>query len=132
LTPDELTEALFVLPTDVDHGDRRLCVELEARGAAVLHFGLPILRRAHRRPSDLVRLAARLARSYRLVRGLQPELVYLTTSATYVTAAAARLARVPRVVGHKQEMWGTADSWMLMPFASLCHELIAISQPVLD
>ena len=71
----------------------------------------------------------------RLVRGLRatrPHLVYCTTSAALLGAPAARLARVPRVVGHFQEVWSRADSHVLAGAARACHTLVAISESVTD
>src|SRR5688572_5527896 len=105
LTETERQQAEFWLPTDVPHVALSLCAELEARGATVRHLDLPILRRAYRHPSALLGLARRTVSAYRHLRRARPSMVYLTTSATYLCAPVARLARIDQVVGHKQEMW---------------------------
>lgn len=132
LTPDERARCEVWLPTDVPHGDRVLCVELEALGATVRHVDLPILRRSYRSPGALLRLGVRVGRTFRLLRKSRPGVVYLTTSATYLCAPLARLARVRRVIGHKQELWSGGDARILAPCARACHQLIAISSPVRD
>jgi glycosyltransferase involved in cell wall biosynthesis len=132
LTPDERARCEFWLPTDVPHGPRVLCAELEALGAIVRHVDLPILRRSYRSPGTLLRLVVRAGSTFRLLWKSRPRLVYLTTSATYLCAPLARLARVRRVIGHKQELWSRGDARILGPFARACHRLIAISSPVRD
>jgi len=132
LTPAEQKRAEFWLPTDSTHPARPLCAELEARGATVRHLDLPILRRAYRTPRALVGLARRWLRTLRVLRVTCPAFVYLTTSATYLAAPAARLAGARQVVGHKQELWSSSDALVLGPFARACHRLITISSPVHD
>jgi glycosyltransferase involved in cell wall biosynthesis len=124
--------AEFWLPTDVTHGSTPLCVELEAQGAVVRHVDLPVLRRAYRSPRALAALADRARRLRRDLRQLRPALVYCTTSATFLGAVAARSAGTPRVVGHVQELWSGSDTRILGALARCCHQLLAISQPVLD
>ena len=130
LTPAEQLHAEYWLPTDSTHPQRPLTTELEARGARVRHIDLPILRRAHRNPRGFVDLTRRWLRTLRALRATRPALVYLTTSATYLCAPAARLAGATKVVGHKQEMWSSSDALVLGPFARACHRLITISGPV--
>jgi glycosyltransferase involved in cell wall biosynthesis len=132
LDADDRAHAEFWLPTDVPHGESPLCAELERRGARVRHLPLPILRRAYRRPGQLLALGARLVRTQRHLWAARPALVYLTTSATYLSAPAARLAGVPSVIGHKQEMWSGADARILAACARACRQLIAISRPVYE
>jgi glycosyltransferase involved in cell wall biosynthesis len=132
LTPNERARSEFWLPTDVPHGQRTLCAELEGLGATVRHVDLPILRRTYRSPRALLRLVARAAATFRLLRGTRPQLVYLTTSATYLCAPVARSAGIRRVVGHKQELWSRSDSRVLAPCARACHQLITISTAVRD
>jgi glycosyltransferase involved in cell wall biosynthesis len=129
--PDDLRDrAEYWLPTDLPHGDAPLCVELERRGGTVRHLDLPILRRADRTPRGLLRLAGRALRLYRVLRRRRPELVYCTTSAAFVGAPVARLARVPRVVGHVQELWSGGDQKVLGLLARSTSLLLAISHPV--
>ena len=118
------------LPTDLAHPEHPLCVELESKGATVRHVDLPILRRAYRTPRELARLARRAVALGRAFRARRPALVYCTTSAALIAAPAARAARVPRVVGHVQELWTGSDLVALRPLASACHQLVAISAPV--
>ena len=45
-------------------------------------------------------------------------------------APVARLARVPRVVGHLQELWSKRDSSLIGPLARATHQLVTVSSPV--
>ncbi|SDO31953.1 Glycosyl transferases group 1 [Nakamurella panacisegetis] len=126
----EHTEAEVWLPTDLAHPERPLCVELERRGAAVRHLDLPIMRRAYQNPMGLVRLAVRSARLFRALRRGAPDVVYCTTSATFLGAPLARIARVPAVIGHLQEIWSKTDRQVLRGPALACHRLLAISEAV--
>ena len=122
--------AEYWLPTDVTHGPTPLCHELERRGATVRHVDLPILRRAYRTPRQLAALARRVVRLRRDLRHRRPELVYCTTSATFLAAPLARRAGVLQVVGHVQEIWSGGDARVLGRLARSCHQLLAISEPV--
>jgi glycosyltransferase involved in cell wall biosynthesis len=129
--PDDVRErAQFWLPLDVPHGMAPLCELLEERGATVRHLDLPILRRAYRTPGELARLLARCGRLWSSLRRERPAVVYCTTSAAFLGAPVARLARVPHVLGHVQELWTKADSWALRWPARACERIVAISEPV--
>jgi glycosyltransferase involved in cell wall biosynthesis len=129
--PDRLRDrAVFWLPTDVPHGPTRLCTELERRGAVVRHLDLPVLRRSYRTPRALAGLARRWVRLVGELRRARPALVYCSTSAVLTAAPAARLAGVPRVVGHVQEIWTPGDARVLGPLGRACRTLVAISGPV--
>ena len=132
LPPAWRTRAEFWLPTDVPHGSSPLCHQLEARGAAVRHVDLPVLRRAYRSPRQLLGLLHRTLRLRRRLRAVRPVLVYCVTSATFLAGPAARVARVPRVVGHVQEIWSAGDRAVLGPLARSLSQVIAISDPVRD
>jgi glycosyltransferase involved in cell wall biosynthesis len=132
LTPSEQARAEFWLPTDSAHPAHPLCAELESRGATVRHLDLPILRRAYLNPRSLPGLARRWVRTLRSLRATRPAFVYLTTSAAYLCAPAARLAGTPQVIGHKQEMWSSSDAPVLGLCARACHRLIAVSGPARD
>ncbi|MGN6607611.1 MAG: glycosyltransferase family 4 protein [Jatrophihabitans sp.] len=127
--PDDVTPEVW-LPQDLEHPQRPLCVELERTGVAVRHVDLPIVRRAYRRPRALLSLVRRTFRLRRQLAGHRPDLVYCTTSAAFLCAAAARFAGVPDVVGHLQEIWSRSDRMALGLLARACHRLIAISGPV--
>lgn len=122
--------AEFWLPVDLPHDSSPLCSELEQRGATVRHMDLPVLRRAYRRPDAVVPLVGRMWRLYRGLVHARPDMVYLTTSATLLGAPMAWLARVPRVVGHVQEIWSRGDACVLRLVAGWCDQLIAISEVV--
>ena len=117
------------LPTDLDHPapGLSLCGVLEARGVTVRHLDVPVLRRAYRTPGGLARLAGRAARLRGELRRTRPATVYCTSSATLLAAPVARLARVPRVLGHVQEIWTRADLGALTLPARCCDRLVAIS-----
>jgi glycosyltransferase involved in cell wall biosynthesis len=118
------------LPTDLAHPSISLCAELDRRGISNRHVDLPILRRAYRTPRTLVALARRTVALNRHLRAARPAIVYCTTSAAFIAAPIARLSRVPRVVGHLQEIWSRGDRWILRPMARCCDSLIAISDAV--
>ncbi len=131
--PRDLREDTEVwLPTDLEHPETPLCVEVERLGITVHHRQLPILRRAYQRPSQLVGLGRRAYALYRDLRRRRPRLVYCTTSAAMGGAPVARLARVPRVVGHLQELWSKRDSTLIGPLARATHQLVTVSTPVRD
>ncbi len=131
--PDEMRErAEFWLPTDLPHVASPLCVELERRGASVRHVDLPILRRAYRTPRQLWRLARRATKLYSVMRRRRIELVYCTTSAAFLAGPVARCARVPRVLGHVQELWSRSDQQVLGRLAKSFDRIVAISGPVRD
>jgi len=115
------------LPTDLPHARESLCTELEARGIVVRHLNLPVLRRAYRSPVALARLAGRAAGLMLRLLVARPQVVYCTTSASLLGAPIARLTRVPRVIGHVQEVWTAADRRRLAMLASFCHQLIVAS-----
>lgn len=118
------------LPNDLAHPEHPLCVELERRGVETRHVDLPILRRASRTPPALARLLRRAVALRRDIAGHAPDIVYCTTSATFLCAPAARLARVSEVVGHLQEIWAGSDRLILGLLAKACTRLIAISGAV--
>jgi glycosyltransferase involved in cell wall biosynthesis len=129
--PAELHDDTEVwLPTDLEHPQTPLCVEIERMGITVHHRQLPILRRAYQRPGELVGLERRAHALYRELRRRRPQLVYCTTSAAMGGAPVARLARVPRVVGHLQELWSKRDSTLIGPLARATHQLVTVSSPV--
>ena len=83
-----------------------------------------------RAPRGLLGLFGRFCRLVRGLRAARPRLVYCTTSAALLGAPAARLARVPRVVGHFQEVWSGAEAHILAGAARACHLLVANSEAV--
>ena len=117
------------LPTDLDHPapELSLCHVLEQRGVTVRHLDVPVLRRAYRTPAGLARLLVRGARLLAELRRCRAATVYCTSSATLLAAPVARLARVPRVLGHVQEIWTRADLTALTLPARCCGRLVAIS-----
>ncbi|GAB2590315.1 glycosyltransferase family 4 protein [Microlunatus antarcticus] len=117
------------LPTDLEHPapELSLCRVLEQRGVTVRHLDVPVLRRAYRTPAGLARLLGRGARLLAELRRVRASTVYCTSSATLLAAPVARLARVPRVLGHVQEIWTRADLAALTGPALACGRLVAIS-----
>lgn len=120
------------LPTDIEHPEHPLCALVEARGVRTRHLDLPIVRRAYSTPRGVAALGRRAAGLRAVLRRARPDIVYLTTSATFVAAPIARTARVPLVIGHVQEIWSSFDRWALTAPARACHRLLAISGPVRD
>ena len=127
---DPRVSALEVwLPTDLEHPapELSLCGVLESRGVLVRHLDLPVLRRSYRTPVGLTRLLSRGAGLLRELRRVGASTVYCTSSATLLAAPVARLARVPHVVGHVQEIWSRADLAALTGPARCCRQLVAVS-----
>jgi glycosyltransferase involved in cell wall biosynthesis len=122
------------LPTDLDHPapELSLCGVLERRGVTVRHLDVPVLRRAYRTPVGLARLLGRGLRLFRELRRVHASTLYCTSSATLLAAPVARLARVPRVLGHVQEIWTRADRAALTLPARCCGQLLAISSAAAD
>lgn len=118
------------LPNDLDHPTAPLCQELIARNVSVRHLALPIMRRAYRNPRGLATLALKSLRLVRLLKAAGPDTVYCTTSAVLLAAPMARLARVPRVIGHFQEIWSRSDRTVIGIPARACHCLLSISEAV--
>ncbi|MCW2810116.1 MAG: hypothetical protein JWP61_574 [Friedmanniella sp.] len=129
---DPGTDVEVWLPTDLAHppSDRSLCTVLRQRGITVRHLDLPIMRRAYRTPRGLLGLLGRSAGLLVELARVRPCTVYCTTSAALLAAPLARLARVPRVVGHFQEIWTAADAAVLGRPARACHTMVAISGAV--
>ncbi|KYH45867.1 glycosyltransferase family 4 protein [Branchiibius sp. NY16-3462-2] len=120
------------LPDDLEHGAFPLCHRLEELGVSVHHLPLPIMRRAYQTPTGLLRLSARSASLVQRLHAHRPDVVYCTTSATFLAAPAARLAQIPHVIGHVHEMWSDMDRRILGPLARHCGQLLAISNAVVE
>lgn len=118
------------LPNDLVHPATPLCEELIARNVPVRHLALPVMRRAYQNPRGLAALAMKSARLVRLIRSARPDALYCTTSAILLAAPVARLARVPRVIGHIQEIWSGSDRKVIGMPAMACHSLLSISEAV--
>lgn len=119
------------LPTDLEHPENSLCTLLEDAGFRVRHLDLPVMRRAYQTPSGLIGLARRSTRLRRALVETRPFAVYCTTSAAFMGASVARLAGVPQVFGHVQEIWSQKDRVVLGALAYPCQSLLVISQAVL-
>lgn len=131
--PDGLRARAEVwLPSDVEHGANPLCRVLERESIPFRHLNLPVLRRAYANPRGLARLSVQAAGILTRLRQTAPETVYLTTSATFLVAPAARLAGVQNVVGHLQEIWTPGDARLLVPPARAVGRLLAISSAARD
>jgi glycosyltransferase involved in cell wall biosynthesis len=120
------------LPNDLAHPALPLCALLEDRGVVVRHLGLPIMRRALRTPAGLIRLAHRAAGLFSALRAVRPGTVYGTTTAASIAAPVARLARVPTVIGHVQEIVSGSDRVVVAATLRACHRVLAISAAVAD
>lgn len=120
------------LPDDLEHGSFPLCHRLAQLGVTVRHLPLPIMRRAYQTPTGFLGLSGRSVSLVRRLRAHQPDVVYCTTSATFLAAPAAQLAQVPHVIGHVHEIWSGTDRRILGPLARGCDQLLAISNAVVD
>lgn len=120
------------LPIDLPHSKMPLCVELERRGVALRHLDLPILRRAYRSPIAFARLLRRMRAVRSELCSRRPQLVYCTTSATFLNAPVARSAGVPLVIGHVQEIWSRLDRCILGVLGRSCHRMAAISRATVE
>lgn len=118
------------LPTDLQHPARPLCEELVRRNVKVRHLTLPIMRRANANVRGVASLLAASRATLKELRASKAHAVYCTTSPTFLVAPLARLARVPRVFGHCQEIWSRSDRLVLAGPAFACHNLLAISHAV--
>lgn len=130
LPPALRAQAEVWLPTDLPHSKNPLCAELESRGIDVHHVDTPIMRRAYRSPTELTRLGRRSVSLWRRLRRTRPRATYCTTSAALIAAPISRLALVPEVLGHVQEIWTGADRRLLSVLARSCHRLVATSNAV--
>jgi glycosyltransferase involved in cell wall biosynthesis len=68
----------------------------------------------------------------RELRARAPEQVYCTTTAACLAAPVARLAGVPHVIGHAQEILSRTDRVTLAPLFAGCQTRLAISASVRD
>ena len=118
------------LPNDLAHPAAPLCAELIARDVPVRHLNLPILRRAYQNPRGLARLIRAAAALVRELRSARADVLYCTTSAVLLAAPLGRLARVPTVLGHIQEIWSGNDRYLLGLPARACSRLLSISGAV--
>ncbi len=118
------------LPVDLPHGPTPLCHELERRGVAVRHLGLPILRRALLRPRGLLSLGRGTLRLTRELRRTRPTVVHCATSACLLAAPAARLAGTRVVSVHVQEIWSGAEARVLRLLARATTLRLTISRAV--
>ena len=118
------------VPTDLAHPAAPLCTEVERLGVPVRHADLPIVRRAYRSGRGLTALARRTLLLLPELRRARAEVVYCTTSATFLAAPVARLIGTPVVLGQVQEIWTGGDRRLLAAPAGACHRLLAISGAV--
>ena len=126
------TDVEVWLPTDLVHPTTPLCEELQARspGVRVRHLDLPIMRRAYQNVRGLAALGAKSFRLLRQLRASNPDAVYCTTSAVFLAAPMARVARVPNVIGHIQEIWTRSDRYAIGLPARALHKALSISDAV--
>jgi glycosyltransferase involved in cell wall biosynthesis len=130
LSDEERQHSEVWLPSDLEHPATPLCVELHRLGVHVEHLQLPVMRRSYQNPRGLFWLSVRMLQLWRRLRRQRFGTVYCTTSAAFLAAPMARMARVPLVVGHVQELWSSSDRLVLGRVARACHRLLAISTPV--
>lgn len=118
------------LPNDLAHPAVPLCDLLERRGITVHHLALPIMRRANRTPRGIARLLRQSFGLLRRLRAVRPDMVYCTTSAAALAAPLARLARVPTVLAHVQEILDGPDRTVVGTLLRATHRTLAISEAV--
>lgn len=124
---DGEVDPLVLLPDDVNPTGDALSDQLRSEGFSVSVGALPILRRAYLNPSGLVRLARRAIGLYLRLRAERPAVVWCATSAALIAAPIARLAGVPHVVLHNQEIWGRRERAILGTLGRWTTSIIAIS-----
>lgn len=119
--------AVVVLP---EHGP--LAEQVVQRGGSVLYCPTPIIRKAHLRPTGLVRLAWSAATSVRpalrLLRAVGPGSVYVSTITAPLWLLVARGAGVPTVC-HVHEAEAGVRPWLLraINLPLLCADLVVIN-----
>lgn len=118
------------LPNDLAHPATPLCAELIAGDIYVRHLNLPIVRRAYQNPRGLLRLLRAGVALVRELRAAEADVLYCTTSAVLLAAPLGRLAGIPTVLGHIQEIWSGSDRYLLGPPARACSRLLSISDAV--
>lgn len=120
------------LPDDVEEAEESIARCLSDRGVECHVMALPILRRRYLTPAHLPRLLARGLHLVWAVRRCKPVVVYCATSAVLLAAPAARLAGVPQVIVHVQEIWEGKEGVVLGALARACTRAITISTAVTE
>lgn len=118
------------LPDDVPISQDPLHRHLWDRDVEATVRPLPILRRRYLTPRHIPGLLVRAARLWRALRRARPAAVYCATSAALLAAPMARLAGVPVVVVHVQEIWSDREALLLGALARCATSIVAISEAV--
>lgn len=132
LPPAVASRTTIWLPDDVKTNGNRLDAKLEELGLNWKSAPLPVVRRAYLRPRGLLALARRIWFTFFLLVDEKPRMVYCGTTAVLLLAPLARLAGVPRIVVHLQEVWSKREAPLLGFLARFCNELVAVSDAVLE
>lgn len=119
--------SLVYLPDDLPPSDGRLGNELTELGVNTVIGPIPVLRRRYLTALGLLPLLLRIWRTYRIIRGVRPDIVYATTTAMVLCLPLARLAGVKVAVLHVQEIWSKKESFILGFFARFATHLLCIS-----
>ena len=115
------------LPTDVAYPTQQLSRLLVERGVLVRRLDLPVLRRANLSVAALARLGRSAWRSWRELRRCRPDVVWLSTSATILTAPLARSVRA-RTIAHVHEVLTRMDGYVLaLPFLAV-QDVVTVSR----
>lgn len=120
-------DPLVLLPDDVDATGEALSDHLQREGISTSVTDLPIMRRAYMNVRGLTGLARRAIRLFVTLRTVRPPVVWCATSAALIGAPVARLAGVPRVVLHNQEIWGRRERLILGTLGRWTTHIVAIS-----
>lgn len=109
----ERNNAVVWLPDDIGPAENSLADELARRHIAFEVKPIPIIRRRYLSLRYPFTLPLSILRMRRDIARLNPKVVYLTTSATLLGAIAAKLAGVPSIVLHCQEIWNNREATVL-------------------
>ncbi|WP_104192607.1 glycosyltransferase family 4 protein [Cryobacterium sp. Y82] len=121
--------AIVLIPNDIAPSGPSLSAELETRGIQYEVSDIAILRRAYLRPAMIPQLLYRTLKTVLAIKRLDPEIVYLTTSSSLITAPALRVLGRRKVIFHCQEIWSGREARLLGILARGVTKCICISNP---
>lgn len=120
-------EVAVWLPLDVEYPAAALSSALAALGVPVEHVDLPVLRRDYASPGGLAAVARRAARFAARLRQVDPDLLYVNTSALAPAVPLARALGIGTTL-HVHETWGTFERRVLGPMAHFADEVVVVSE----